>query len=368
MKKILPLCLAALLIATLFSGCSVIDSLTGKKTSQLATATGADTVHKVITAKDASSSYTGYETTARTYADYMNLVSSSGYTEIEEIQEQVNSQFITDAFVLAMVEEHGLKIEDDDKAFMQEQKDNMINDLKTQRNLSMDDYLLSIGVTESTLNYALEMQVLYEKVYAVLLDEDELMAYFEENFVTVEHVLIKTVDDQRVPFTDEEKLAEIERNKNIVMEKARAGEDFSELVKTYGEDDGVTIAPYHYTFTYGKMVPEFEETSFAMQPGEISDPVKTEFGYHIIKKLPIKAEYLNEVYDQYTGITIREFITDQLIGTKMDELRAEWEETVDMNFDAVLTLSAELFEKDKPLIDAARAKMEPETNAEPAVG
>ena len=49
--------------------------------------------------------------------------------------------------------------------------------------------------------------------------------------------------------------------------------------------------PNGYVFTYGEMVEEFEEAAFALEVGEISEPVKTSHGYHIIKKLPLDEEY-----------------------------------------------------------------------------
>ena len=86
-----------------------------------------------------------------------------------------------------------------------------------------------------------------------------------------------------------------------ITKRARDGEDFYSLVEAYGEDPGMYNNPEGYLFTYGAMVPEFEEASFKLKVGEISDPVETTYGYHIIKKLPLdldpaSKEYLDIAY------------------------------------------------------------------------
>lgn len=84
-----------------------------------------------------------------------------------------------------------------------------------------------------------------------------------------------------------------------IVKKARDGEDFYSLVEQYGEDPGMVNNPAGYLFTYGAMVPEFEEASFALEVGEISDPVETTYGYHVIKKLPLD---LDPTSDEYLNV------------------------------------------------------------------
>lgn len=90
---------------------------------------------------------------------------------------------------------------------------------------------------------------------------------YNSEFVCAKHVLI-----------------EDEKTANEVYEKAISGADFDALVKEFGKDPGMEQNPDGYVFTKGEMIEEFESASFSLKAGEISKPVKTSYGYHIIKR------------------------------------------------------------------------------------
>ncbi len=76
-----------------------------------------------------------------------------------------------------------------------------------------------------------------------------------------------------------------------LLARARAGEDFAELAKTYTDDPGSKNTGGLYSdFGRGKMVPPFEEAAFSVPIGEISDIVETDYGYHILKIVERKKE------------------------------------------------------------------------------
>jgi peptidyl-prolyl cis-trans isomerase D len=121
-----------------------------------------------------------------------------------------------------------------------------------------------------------------------------------EQFTTPEqvrasHILLKTEgkDDAAVKARAED-----------ILKQAKAGADFAELAKKYSDDDANAKngGDLDY-FGKGRMVPEFDRVAFAMEPGQISDLVKTEYGYHIIKltdKKPGATRTLDEVRQQLT--------------------------------------------------------------------
>jgi peptidyl-prolyl cis-trans isomerase D len=99
--------------------------------------------------------------------------------------------------------------------------------------------------------------------------------------VRASHILLKTEgkDDAAVKAKAED-----------LLKQARAGADFAELARKYSEDEASAKngGDLDY-FGRGRMVPEFDQAAFSMEPGKISDLVKTQYGYHIIKVVDKKA-------------------------------------------------------------------------------
>ena len=81
-------------------------------------------------------------------------------------------------------------------------------------------------------------------------------------------------------------LVEKQSESLAIVERIKKGEKFGRLAKELSIDSGSAKKDGNLGyFTKGMMVKSFEQVAFKLQIGEISEPVKTEFGYHIIKRL-----------------------------------------------------------------------------------
>lgn len=245
-----------------------------------------------------------------------------GKTFNELIKEQVLETMISVEVLYQEAQKKGVKVEDSevDKA-LKEFKDNVAKsaDMKTflEKNKIDDEFIKDqlrkeLAVAELEKNFKAELK----------LTDAEIKDYFEKNKenyrdqqVRASHILFKTVDDSMKPLP-EDKVKEQEKLANEVLQKAKAGEDFAELAKKYSQDEGSAQNGGDLNF-FGKgvMVPEFEEAAFKLEKGQISELVKSQFGYHIIKvtdrideipafdkvKDSIKSEIEQNKYNEYTA-------------------------------------------------------------------
>jgi parvulin-like peptidyl-prolyl isomerase len=116
-------------------------------------------------------------------------------------------------------------------------------------------------------------------------DEQVMKAYEEDRTASVRHILLLTQGK-----SDEEK-AELRKKMEGLLVRARAGEDFAALAEEFSEDPGSRENGGLYEdFGRGRMVKPFEDASFAVAVGGISDIVETDYGYHIIKVVDRKKE------------------------------------------------------------------------------
>ncbi|ACN14972.1 PpiD1 [Desulforapulum autotrophicum HRM2] len=135
----------------------------------------------------------------------------------------------------------------------------------------------------------------------VTISDDEIKAYYDENLdqykvpekVEARHILI------RVPQDADEATVEAARNEaETIHAKAVGGEDFSLLAKTFSQGPTKDDGGYLGTFARDAMVKPFAEAAFSLASGEISKPVRTQFGWHVIKveaKLPASTTALDKV-------------------------------------------------------------------------
>jgi peptidyl-prolyl cis-trans isomerase C len=124
----------------------------------------------------------------------------------------------------------------------------------TRSRLLMDNLLASEGKAATTDD---AMKKVYEEASKQITGEQEVHA---------RHILVETEDQAKA-----------------VEDELKKGADFAELAKKKSKDPGASDGGDLGFFTKDQMVPEFSAVAFALEPGKVSDPVKTQFGWHVIK-------------------------------------------------------------------------------------
>ncbi len=123
------------------------------------------------------------------------------------------------------------------------------------------------------------------------VDNEDLHKYYDSHKgdfeqVSAHHILIRfkgspvPLKDGQKDLTEEEALAKAQE----IIKRLKAGEDFAKIAEAESADAGSGKNGGDLgSFKHGQMVKPFEDAAFSLKPGEISDPVKSQFGYHIIR-------------------------------------------------------------------------------------
>ena len=144
-------------------------------------------------------------------------------------------------------------------------------------------------------DYAGRMSVETEDILDIYNADQE--RFVEPEQIRARHILL-TVDKAGDP----QKAAAVQKEAQTLLEKIKNGADFASLAKNYSQDKATADAGGDVGFfKRGAMVGPFEQVAFGLQPGEVSDIVETQFGYHIIKleeRKPKRVRPLEEVREE----------------------------------------------------------------------
>ena len=287
---------------------------------------GAETVLTVNGDAVTADEYSGYMLYNMQY--YASMYAQMGLTDLwsnedmakslgASMPEAAEQQAIYARVVMQKFNELGLKLSYNEQKEMASVRRNSI------ANTTKDAYLNQIaqfGFSDQTYQNFMYISQCYQALNDYYFGEngvntpsdEDLQKYYEDNYITAKHILITTVD----PASGETKRTDEEAKKEAqsILDRINAGEDFDTLMNQYIEDPGLSNNPNGYTFTEGQMVTEFYDGAKALAEDEVSELVKSNYGYHIIKRVKLDDSQL----DNFKSDII------SAISGSMDELLQQW--------------------------------------------
>jgi peptidyl-prolyl cis-trans isomerase D len=143
--------------------------------------------------------------------------------------------------------------------------------------------------------------------------QQDILQYQVPNRVHVDHILLMTVGKTPAEVEEVRKKAE-----DVLKQANKKGTNFEELAKKYSEDPGTKDKGGDLGWiTQGQTVPEFERVAFSLPKGSVSDLVKTQYGFHIIKVLDKETAH-TKTFDE-----VRDSIRTPLMLSKADKQAAD---------------------------------------------
>lgn len=233
-------------------------------------------------------------------ADWENMEIEEGKTIAEFMEENALEQTKQMAAAVELAKKYDITPKTV-KEEVEKQKKEVIESYETEDKYK--EFLVASHTTDKAIDRYLEISAIYAKLFEKLsakggdlkVDDKELEKEFLEQYKDkwrVQHILVSTQAQQDAEGKEIPARSDADAKKIVaeIMEKLGAGEDFDALIEQYNEDPGLTKGNY-YVFGAGEMVPEFEEATKALKIGEYTkEAVKSDFGYHIIKRYEINTE------------------------------------------------------------------------------
>ena len=157
------------------------------------------------------------------------------------------------------------------------------------------------------------------------ISDEDIQSYAQQNeYVTATHILLLTTDEDGEELSSSQK-AKLERQAKGFVSELQAIDDnekrlerFNELKAEYCEDTGKEAYPDGYCFTTGTMVSEFDTAARELGEYEVSDVIETDYGYHVIMRLPLTGDDLCSGSDGYP-VPLRTLVAENLFTVEFEK-------------------------------------------------
>lgn len=220
-----------------------------------------------------------------------------GKEALDRINRDIDDTLVKLHATISMCNEYGIDVND---SYITDTLEIYMDEIYETYDYDYKAYVSEIAeynMTDAVYRFLVRNDILAEELLAkmaengeVPVDRDEVLGILNsDECVRVKQILISADNGK----SDEDNLS---RAKDL-LEKAKSGKDFDELVQKYGEDLFMFNNDDGYYITKGRLHKEFEDAAYALEVGEISDIIKTPSGYSILKKYEKDPEYIEKNFD-----------------------------------------------------------------------
>jgi foldase protein PrsA len=213
-----------------------------------------------------------------------------GQGRLVELRKQILEQLKTDAVAKQLIAEHKINVTDKE---VEEQIDQLAKQAGAEEKAGADKYE---GIKKVLAEY-----------YGWTLEDLKPKVRFQLGKQKLQEKLAN----------DESVQAQAKTKAEEVAAKVKAGEDFAELAKKHSQDSSAASGGDLGFFSKGQMVPEFEAAAFALQPGQVSDIIKSKFGYHIIKVAEKKDDQVRASHILIKSVDFEQYLKDRVASAKV---------------------------------------------------
>lgn len=235
---------------------------------------------------DVIATVNGKKITQKEIADRLEGIKGADTQTLNNIKQEIIDQLITDILLEEFIDKQGLVVAQEEIEREVEQIRNNISGNQVYVNQSLEQVLASIGSNIGEFKRGIKHSIALDKYFNNKLNDETLKEFFEENknlfngeTIRVSHILI----DTREMKTKEDLSHALEQIKNIKRE-IDGGSSFDQLAKKYSNHISAQLGgDLGFIQRKGTLAKPFLDAAFSLRVGEVSEPVKTEYGYHLIK-------------------------------------------------------------------------------------
>jgi foldase protein PrsA len=258
--------------------------------------------------------------TQRAYVARKTPFPKAGTTQYKALQDQTMKYLVQQSELEQKAKTLGITVTDKDvQARIKQIKQQYFagNEAKYKQQLKAQ------GLTEELLALNLHGQILSEKLYSkvtgsVKVTDAEIQKYYDAHKSTYAQAASR---DVRHILVNNKTLA------NTIEAQLKAGGDFAKLAKKYSKDPGSAAQGGKLTITKGQTVAPFDKVAFALKTNELSAPVHTTYGWHIIQALSaVKPATQQPLKD------VKASISSQLLQTKKTDVINKWVDDVNKEY------------------------------------